>query len=126
MKEKVIQLDMNEMKKEGEVEMEERTNETKEIYEDIEIVREETKKEKIIRNIKGILNNKYVKYIGFGVGTASLTYLGYKIGSDKSKKIINDVILEATDYMDNVQLERYLDNSIYAVKHSYERIEEVL
>lgn len=126
MKEKVIQLDMNEMKKEGEVEMEERTNETKDIYEDIEIVREETKKEKIIRNIKGILSNKYVKYIGFGVGTASLTYLGYKIGCDKSKKIINDVILEATDYMDNAQLERYLDNSIYAVKHGYERIEEVL
>ena len=122
MKEKIINLNVDEMKKEGEVEM----DKTQEIYEDIEIVREETKKEKIIRNIKGILSNKYVKYIGFGVGTASLTYLGYKIGCDKSKKVINDVILEATDYMDNAQLERYLDNSIYAVKHGYERIEEVL
>lgn len=121
---------IEEMEKEGEIEMEERINDTQEIYEDFEIVREETKKEKIIRNIKRFINNKYVKYIGFGIGTASLTYLGYKIGSDKSKKIIKDVITEATDFMDNAQLENYLDNSVYAVNNGfarlYEKAEEVL
>lgn len=106
--------------------MEEKVNDTQENYENFEIIKEETNKEKIIRKLKGAINNKYIKYIGFGVGVASLTYLGYKIGSDKSEKIINDVILEATDYMDNAQLEKYLDNSIYAVKHGYKRIEEAL